>query len=76
MHQESYEKFCFVGISCTILHTKAAQAIQLTQLLEPADDFPVQTDLGTSPFHPLLFVASYVLPVWYNLDMFFFMKHR
>jgi len=40
MHQKSDKKFCFLAISCMILHTKAAQAIQLTQLLEPVDDFP------------------------------------
>lgn len=34
--------------------------------------FPTQIDLGTSAFHPLLFVTSYVLPVWYNLDLFFY----
>lgn len=34
--------------------------------------FPTQIDLGTSAFHPLLFVTSYVLPVWYNLDIFLY----
>lgn len=33
--------------------------------------FPKHIDLGTSAFHPLLFVPSYVLPAWYNLDLFF-----
>lgn len=33
--------------------------------------FPKHIDLGTSAFHPLLFVLSYVLPAWYNLDLFF-----
>lgn len=73
MHQEPYEKFCFVGISCTILHTKAARKRfswrgdwNLERIF-----FPKHIDLGTSAFHPLLFVPSYVLPAWYNLDLFF-----
>lgn len=33
--------------------------------------FPKHIDLGTSAFHPLLFVPSYVLPAWYNLVLFF-----
>lgn len=52
MHPESYEKLCFVGISCMILHTKAARAIQLTQLLEPADDFPNTDWFGNLCFSP------------------------
>lgn len=72
MHQESYEKFCFVGISCTVLHTKAVQAIQLTQLLEPADDFPNTDQFGNFCFShtALCYILCTCWVIWFGCIFF------